>query len=137
MKRAYKFRFYPTFGQETILAQTFGCTRSVYNRRLRVRSDAGYSEKKGIGYHASSYLLIALKKEPEFEWLNKVSSVSVLQSLRHLQTTFDNFFAKRIQYPSFKRKKHDRQSAEYTSSAFKWGGKSLKLAKMKDPLNIR
>ncbi|WP_218146744.1 helix-turn-helix domain-containing protein, partial [Nitrosomonas cryotolerans] len=32
IKRAYKFRFYPTFEQETILAQTFGCARFVYNR---------------------------------------------------------------------------------------------------------
>ncbi|WP_218146760.1 hypothetical protein [Nitrosomonas cryotolerans] len=47
-----------------------------------------------------------------------------------------NFFAKRAKYPSFK-SKHEKQSAEYTSSAFKWDGKFLKLAKMKDPLNIR
>ncbi|SIO35338.1 RNA-guided endonuclease TnpB family protein [Nitrosomonas cryotolerans] len=136
IKRAHKFRFYPTFEQETILAQTFGCVRFVYNRMLRVRSDAWYTEKKRIGYHATSSLLTELKKEPEFEWLNKVSSVPVQQSLRHLQTAFGNFFAKRAKYPSFK-SKHEKQSAEYTSSAFKWDGKSLKLAKMKDPLNIR
>ncbi|SFP54603.1 putative transposase [Nitrosomonas cryotolerans] len=136
IKRAYKFRFYPTFEQETILVQTFGCARFVYNRMLRIRSDAWYTEKKRIGYYATSFLLTELKKRPEFEWLNKVSSVPVQQSLRHLQTAFGNFFSKRTQYPSFKRK-HEKQSAEYTSSAFKWDGKSLKLAKMKDPLNIR
>ncbi|WP_218612811.1 hypothetical protein [Nitrosomonas cryotolerans] len=58
------------------------------------------------------------------------------QSFRHLQAAFGNFFAKRTKCPSFKRK-HGKQSAEYTSSAFKWDGKSLKLAKMEDPLNIR
>ncbi|SFP54165.1 putative transposase [Nitrosomonas cryotolerans] len=136
IKHAYKFGFYPTFEQETILAQTFGCARFIYNRMLRVRSDAGYTEKKRIGYHATSSLLTELKKEPEFEWLNKVSSVPVQQSLRHLQAAFSNSFAKRTKYPSFKRR-HDKQSAEYTSSAFKWDDKSLKLAKMKDPLNIR
>ncbi|SFQ08292.1 putative transposase [Nitrosomonas cryotolerans] len=136
MKRAYKFRFYPTFEQETILAQTFGCARFVYNRMLRVRSDAWYAEKKRIGYHVTFSLLTGLKKEPEFEWLNKVFSVPVQQSLRHLQAAFGNFFAKRTKYPSFKRK-HDEQSAEYTSSAFKWDGRSLRLAKIKDRLNIR
>ncbi|WP_028462478.1 RNA-guided endonuclease InsQ/TnpB family protein [Nitrosomonas cryotolerans] len=136
IKRAYKFRFYPTFEQATMLAQTFGCAGFVYNRMLLVRSDAGYTEKKRIGCHATSSLLTKLKKEPEFEWLNKAPSVPVQQSLRHLQTAFGNFFAKRAKYPSFKRK-YGRHSAEYTSSAFKWDGKSLKLEKMKDPLNIR
>lgn len=58
------------------------------------------------------------------------------QSLRHLQTAFSNFFAKRAKYPTFK-SKHDKQAAEYTASAFKWDGKVLKLAKMDAPLNIR
>ncbi len=136
IKRAYKFRLYPTFEQEAILAQTFGCARFVYNRMLCIRSDVGYTEKKRIGYHATSSLLTELKRGPEFEWLHKVFSVPVQQSLRHLQTAFGNFFAKRAEYPLFKRK-HDKQSAEYTSSAFKWDGKSPKLAKMKDLLNIR
>jgi putative transposase len=77
-----------------------------------------------------------LKKQPEYAWLNEVSSVPVQQSLRHLNTAFGNFFAKRAKYPTFK-SKHDRQSAEYTTSAFKWDGKSLKLAKMDEPLAIR
>lgn len=102
---------------------------------LRVRSDAWYTEQKSVGYHATSALLTELKREPEFEWLNEVSSVPVQQSLRHLQTAFVNFFAKRTKYPTFK-SKHDKQSAEYTSSAFRWDGRTLKLAKMSDPLNI-
>ena len=102
---------------------------------LRLRSDAWYTEQKSIGYHATSALLTELKKEPEFEWLNEVSSVPVQQSLRHLQTAFVNFFAKRTKYPTFK-SKHDKQAAEYTSSAFKWDGRALKLAKMSEPLAI-
>src|ERR1051326_72115 len=39
------------------------------------------------------------------------------------------------EYPTFK-KKHREQSAEYTTSAFKWDGKQLTLAKMTEPLNI-
>ena len=60
----------------------------------------------------------------------------VQQSLRHLQTAFANFFARRAKYPSFRRK-DGVQSAEYTTSAFKWDGQSLKLAKMDAPLAIR
>ncbi len=136
VKRAYRFRFYPTPDQEAILAKTFGCTRFAYNYMLRLRTDAWFNEQKRVGYHDTSALLTELKKQPETVWLNEVSSVPVQQSLRHLQTAFGNFFAKRAKYPTFK-SKHDKQAAEYTSSAFKWDGNALKLAKMDEPLAIR
>ncbi len=136
VKRAYRFRFYPTPEQEMILAKTFGCARFAYNYMLRLRTDAWFKEKKRVGYHETSALLTKLKKTPEYAWLNEVSSVPVQQALRHLQTAFNNFFAKRARYPQYKRK-DGPQSAEYTTSAFKWDGRSLKLAKMDAPLAIR
>ena len=135
-KRAYRFRFYPTPEQELILARTFGCARFAYNYMLRLRTDAWMQRQERIGYHETSATLTALKKQPEYAWLNEVSSVPVQQALRHLQTAFNNFFAKRARYPRFKRK-DGPQSAEYTTSAFKWDGKSLKLAKMSEPLAVR
>ena len=136
IKRAYRFRCYPTPEQEVILARTFGCARFAYNHMLRLRTDAWFQRQERIGYHEASAALTALKKDPEFVWLNEVSSVPVQQALRHLQTAFGNFFAKRAKYPTFKRK-DGPQSAEYTTSAFKWDGKALKLAKMTAPLAIR
>lgn len=135
IKRAYRFRFYPTTKQEMILARTFGCARFAYNHMLRLRSDAWMQRQERIGYHESSAALTALKKQADYDWLNEVSSVPVQQALRHLQTAFANFFAKRARYPQFKRK-DGKQSAEYTTSAFKWDGKALKLAKMAEPLDI-
>ena len=135
IKRAYRFRFYPTPTQREILARTFGCTRFVYNHMLRLRSDAWMNEHKSVGYHTTSAMLTQLKKEPDHLWLNDVSSVPLQQSLRHLQTAFNNFFAKRSLYPAFK-SKWDKQSAEYTTSAFKWDGKTLTLAKMSEPLAV-
>ena len=134
-KRAYKFRFYPTAEQEQMLYRTFGCARFAYNYMLRQRTDAWFQRQEKVGYHETSAMLTALKKQPEFVWLNEVSSVPVQQSLRHLQTAFGNFFAKRAKYPAFK-KKDGHQSAEYTTSAFKWGGNSLSIAKA-GVLNIR
>lgn len=136
VKRAFRFRFYPSPEQELILARTFGCARFAYNHMLRLRSDAWLKEQKRVGYHETSAALTLLKKQPEFVWLNEVSSVPVQQALRHLQTAFVNFFAKRARYPQFKRK-DGPQSAECTTSAFKWDGKDLKLAKMDAPLAIR
>ncbi len=135
IKRAYKFRFYPTPEQELNLAKTFGCARFVYNYMLRQRTDAWFQRQEKVGYHETSAMLTALKKQTEFAWLNEVSSVPVQQSLRHLQTAFGNFFSRRNKYPTFK-KKDGAQSAEYTTSAFKWDGKTLSIAK-NGALNIR
>jgi putative transposase len=130
VKTRYRFRLYPTPEQEQQLARTFGCVRVVYNHFLRLRTDA-YREGKQIGYHESSALLSELKKTEEYAWLNEVSCVPLQQSLRHLQTAFVNFFEKRTDYPSFKRK-HAKQSAEYTRSAFRFdpNTKTLEVAKL-------
>lgn len=74
MKRAYKYRFYPTTEQAELLAQTFGCVRFVYNSILRWRTDAYYERKEKIGYLQANARLTALKKEPEYIWLNVPSS---------------------------------------------------------------
>lgn len=136
VKIAYKYRFYPSEEQKQILAQTFGCVRFVYNHMLRIRTDSWCNEQKRINYHETSALLTLLKKQEDTKFLNEVSCVPVQQSLRHLQTGFNNFFAKRTKYPNFK-KRNSKQSAEYTASGFKWDGSVLRIAKMREPLKIR
>lgn len=76
-------------------------------------------------------MLTELKKTADHVWLNEISCVPTQQVLRHLQKAFDNFFDKRSAYPTFK-KKRGKQSAEYTSSAFKWDArnKCLTIAKI-------
>lgn len=111
MKRAYKYRLYPTPEQAELLAQTFGCVRFVYNSILRWRTDAYYERKEKIGYLQANARLTALKKEPEYTWLNDVSCVPLQQSLRHQQSAFANFFVGRAAYPTFKSKRH-KQTAD-------------------------
>ena len=136
VKRAYRFRFYPTPEQEATLARTFGCARFIYNHMLRERMEAWTERRERMGYHETSAALTKLKKSEEHSWLKEVSAVPVQQALRHLQTAFANFFAARAKHPTFRRK-DGPQSAEYTASAFRWDGTTLKLAKMDEPLAIR
>jgi putative transposase len=133
VKRAYKYRFYPTNQQARTLAQTFGCVRFIYNFGLATRSIAYKEQGKKLSYNDLSALLPALKEQ--FPWLKDVSSVPVQQELRHLDTAFQNFFEGHAKYPTFK-KKQNAQSATYAASAFAWDGTELSLAKMKEPLNI-
>ncbi|MGX4695309.1 RNA-guided endonuclease InsQ/TnpB family protein [Streptomyces sp. JNUCC 63] len=137
VKRAFKYRFYPTDEQAAELSRTFGCVRLVYNKALQERTRAWYGEQRRISYVQSSAALTRWKKTEELAFLAEVSSVPLQQALRHLQTAFANFFAKRAKYPRFKSRKKSRASAEYTRSAFTWRDGRLTLAKMAGPLDIR
>lgn len=134
-QRAFKYRFYPTPEQETLLRRTIGCTRLVYNRALAARTEAWYGEKKRIGYVESSAMLTTWKKEVELSFLNEVSCVPLQQGLRHLQKAFGNFWAGRAKYPTFK-KKRNGGSAEFTKSAFKFKDGQVFIAKSAEPLPI-
>ncbi len=137
VKRAYRYRFYPTEGQAAQLSRTFGCVRVVYNQALEVRTTAWEQEQRRITYVEASAMLTGWKATKEFGFLNEVSCVPLQQSLRHQQTAFANFFAKRARYPRFKSRKRGKASAEYTRSAFRWRGGQLTLAKMNQSLDIR
>ncbi|MFH7026265.1 MAG: RNA-guided endonuclease InsQ/TnpB family protein [Heteroscytonema crispum UTEX LB 1556] len=135
-QKSFKYRFYPTSEQETLLRRTLGCTRLVYNRALAARTEAWYERQERVGYAQTSSLLTDWKKLQELDFLNDVSCVPLQQGLRHLQAAFTNFFAGRTQYPNFK-KKRNGGSAEFTKSAFKWRDGKLFLAKSSEHLDIR
>ncbi|WP_327576204.1 MULTISPECIES: RNA-guided endonuclease TnpB family protein [unclassified Streptomyces] len=135
VKRAFRYRFYPTDAQAAELSRTFGCVRKVYNLALVARTEA-WARQERVNYNATSAMLTAWKRTEELAFLNDVSSVPLQQTLRHLQTAFTNFFARRARYPRFKSRKRSRKSAEYTTSGFRFRDGRLTLAKMSEPLGI-
>ncbi|SCG75088.1 RNA-guided endonuclease InsQ/TnpB family protein [Micromonospora inositola] len=136
VKRAYRYRFYPTDTQAAQLLCTFGCVRLVYNKALDARTRAWATQQRRISYGQTSAMLTEWKRDSDLAFLNEVSSVPLQQALRHLQAAFTAFFDKRAKYPKFKSKKRSRASAEYTRSAFRWRDGQLTLAKMAEPLAI-
>ncbi len=136
MKRAYKYRFYPSDAQRGELLRTFGCVRKVYNLALDARTRAWFTEQRRVNYNETSAMLTEWKRSEELAFLGEVSSVPLQQCLRHLQGAFTSFFDKRAAYPRFKSRKRSKASAEYTRSGFKYRGGQLTLAKMSKPLNI-
>ena len=136
VKRAYRYRIYPTPEQRHSLARTFGCCRWVYNHALAQKMAAYRAAGQRLSYGDLSALLPIWKTQEERAWLGEVSSVPLQQSLRHLDPAFVNFFEGRGKYPTFK-KKHGSQAATYTASAFTWKDGRLTLAKMQAPLWLR
>ena len=135
VKRAFKYRFYPSDVQAAELVRTFGCVRKVYNLALAARTEA-WERRERVTYGQTSALLTAWKKTEELAFLNEVSSVPLQQTLRHLQSAFTHFFNQRANYPRFKSRKTSRRSAEYTTSGFRFRDGGLTLAKMSEPLDM-
>jgi len=136
VKRAFRFRFYPTEEQSVELNRTFGCVRVVWNQTLAERHKTYSTTGKGISYPETDKNLTALKRTPEYNFLSEVSSVPLQQTLRHQAVAFTNFFAKRARYPRFK-SRFEKQSATYTGRGFTFRDGNVKLAKMKEPLDVR
>src|ERR1700745_123376 len=133
VRRAYRYRFYPSPGQEAELLRTFGCVRKVWNLALDARTEAWYRRRERVTYVQASAMLTEWKQSGELGYLNEVSSVPLQQALRHLQGAFASFFDKRAKYPRFKSRRRSPQSAEYTPSAFRWRDGRLTLAHVVPP----
>lgn len=137
VKRAYKYRFYPTPEQADQLARTFGCVRYVYNRALAERSRAWTQEQRRVTFADTSKMLTAWKRDEETAWLTEPSKGPLQAALRHLQSAYDKFWRKQSGYPKFKKKGKSKDSATYYANCFTFRDGKIKLAKQKEPLDIR
>ena len=133
---AYRYRFYPTLEQECLLLRTFGCARFVYNKALEIRKKSWEENKTCVSFADMCRMLTEWRNSEEFSFLKEVSAVAMQQALRHLQVAYENFFRKTAGYPKFKHRR-SKQSITLTNNGFRIKGKKVKLAKMREPLNIR
>jgi putative transposase len=62
-QKAYRYRFYPTTEQESLLRRTMGCARLVYNKALAARTEAWYERQERVGYTQTSSMLTGWKKK--------------------------------------------------------------------------
>ena len=109
--KAYKFRIYPNDEQKVLFAKTFGCVRFVYNHWLDRKIKQYEEDKTTVTYNACAKEMAELKKTEEYAFLKEVDSVSLQQSLRHLDTAFQNFFKQsKVGFPKFKSKKLNNNS---------------------------
>ena len=106
VKRAFKYRFYPTDAQAAEGCATFGCVRKVYNLALALPAPRRGCGEERVNYHQTR-CPTAWKKTEELAYLAEVSSVPLQQTLRHLQGgVATDFFTKRAKYPRFKSRKN-------------------------------
>ena len=87
-----------------------GSCRFVFNHFLAVRRDQWEINKLSVSYNLTSSMLTDLKRREETSWLKEVDSMSLQESLRNLDNSYQNFFKKRSGYPKFKSKHCHAQS---------------------------
>ena len=73
-----------------LINKTIGCARFVYNCLLARRIELYNTEKKNLNYIECSQQLTPLKKE--IEWLREVDKFALQNSLKNLDTAYNNFF---------------------------------------------
>lgn len=128
----YKYRIYPDKEQENLISRTLGSCRFVFNHFLAVRRDQWKANHQSVTYIQTASMLTDLKRREETCWLKEVDSMALQESLRNLDTAYQNFFAKRAKYPRFKSKHCHSQSyrTRNQSNGIRFVDGKLKLPKI-------
>jgi len=137
IKRAYKYRLFPTKNQMHKLQYTLDLCRDLYNSALQERVEAYKKNGVSLSYIDQQNELPILKKElPEYELVY----AQVLQNvLKRLDTNFKSFFrrVRNHEKPGFPRYKgYDRYDSftypQNASNAFSIKDNKMHLAKIGD-----
>ncbi len=133
MNKAYKYRIYPTKGQQRLLNQMLEECRWLYNRTLGYRKDAYEQEQRTADWYETKRLIPVYKKTVR-PTLSKVYS-QVLQNVTDRVDLSFKAYARRLksgETPGFPRfKGYGRyDSMTYAQSGFKVDGEWLDLSKV-------
>ncbi len=106
MKRqqAYKFELRPDGQQQRDMRRFAGSCRFVYNKALALQKDNHEAGNKFIGYVAMAKHLTAWRNGSETPWLKDAPCHPLQHALKDLEKAYKNFFAKRADFPRFKKK---------------------------------
>ena len=103
--------YIPNDEQKILFAKTFGCVRMVYNHWLDRKIRQYEENKTNVTYTICAKEMAAMKKTEEYRFLKEADSIALQQSLRHLDTAFQNFFKQpKTGFPRFKSKKRNKNS---------------------------
>jgi len=128
IKKAYKFRIYPTLEQVIFFSKNFGCVRKVYNLMLDDRKK-DYEEYKSTGIK-TEYPTPAKYKE-EYPYLKEVDSLALSNVQLNLQKAYKNFFTSGFGFPKFKKKSHSQSyKTNNQKGSIALDGRFIKLPKL-------
>ncbi len=102
--QAFKFELVPNGEQQRNMRRFAGSCRFVYNKALALQKTRFDSGEKKLGYAGLCKLITQWRSETR--WLDETHSQVLQQAMKNLERAYQNFFEKRADFPTFKRKGH-------------------------------
>lgn len=103
--QAYKFELMPNGEQTRAMRRFAGACRFVYNKALAWQNEQYQADNTfKFSYTKIANLLPDWKKDSDTLWLAESPSQTLQQALKNLESSFRNFFAKRADFPKFKKR---------------------------------
>lgn len=99
MRRSFKYRLYPNANQRRELGIALETHRRLYNDNLAMRVAAWECDRVSVGFYFQSWCFTSAKRENPY--YARINSASAEQTLRRLDQSYQNFFA-RGGFPRFK-----------------------------------
>ena len=99
--KAFKFELIPNGAQIRKMKQFCGCSRFVFNRALAYQNEQ-YQKDNSFKFSYRKIADLLPEWRREFTWLKDCHSQVLQQSIKDLDKAFENFFAKRSNFPNFK-----------------------------------
>lgn len=110
--QAFKYELRPDGQQERQMRRFAGSCRFVFNKALALQKERYAQGEKKLGYAGLCKLLTEWRNNAESAWLADAPVHPLQQALKDLERAYSNFFAKRAEFPRFK-KKGQRDSFRY------------------------
>jgi len=101
-RQAYKFQLKANLSQTRQMRRFAGACRFVFNQALALQKANYEAGNKKLSYADLCAELLTLKLSNP--WLGESPSQTLQQSLKDLERSYTNFFAKRADFPRFKKK---------------------------------
>ncbi|PJB04861.1 MAG: cytosine methyltransferase [Hydrogenophilales bacterium CG_4_9_14_3_um_filter_59_35] len=102
--QAFKYELRPDGRQECQMRRFAGSCRFVYNKALALQKERHEQGAKKLGYAGLCKLLTEWRNGSETPWLRDAPTHPLQQTLKDLERAYANFFAKRADFPRFKKK---------------------------------
>ncbi|WP_374063633.1 RNA-guided endonuclease InsQ/TnpB family protein [Cupriavidus sp. DF5525] len=102
--QAYKYELMPTGEQQRNMRRFSGSCRFVFNKALALQKARYEQGEKKHGYAGLCKLLTEWRNSTETAWLADAPVHPLQQTLKDLERAYGNFFAKRADFPRFKKK---------------------------------
>ena len=102
--QAYKFELKPNGDQQRNMRRFAGSCRFVFNKALALQKERFEAGENRLGYAGLCKALTAWRNSVETSWLSEAPVHPLQQTLKDLERAYANFFAKRADFPCFKKK---------------------------------